>query len=111
MEGLFLPVADPQHVYASRGTSKSRYVVLALSPCRDQLLRLHVASFCLGPQVGLSAATFALSHYQPHDLLPLTALGVVLALVTVQARGNLVAPTVTHVTYNLILLLALDGAV
>ena len=80
-------------------------------PCRDQLLRLHVASFCLGPQVGLSAATFALSHYQPHDLLPFTALGVVLALVTVQARGNLVAPTVTHVTYNLILLLALDGAV
>jgi hypothetical protein len=30
LEGLFLPVADPQHVYASRGTSKSRYVVLAL---------------------------------------------------------------------------------
>lgn len=61
-------------------------------------------------QVGLSGALFALSHYQPHDFLPLSALGATLALVVIRAKGNLVAPTVTHITYNLALVLALNGA-
>jgi len=34
---------------------------------------------------------------------------VTLALVVIRAKGNLVAPTVTHITYNLLLVLALSG--
>eukprot|EP00242_Pyramimonas_sp_CCMP2087_P006227 CAMPEP_0198203474 /NCGR_PEP_ID=MMETSP1445-20131203/6766_1 /TAXON_ID=36898 /ORGANISM="Pyramimonas sp., Strain CCMP2087" /LENGTH=296 /DNA_ID=CAMNT_0043874893 /DNA_START=531 /DNA_END=1421 /DNA_ORIENTATION=- len=59
--------------------------------------------------VAVSGIVFALVHCQPHDFLPLAALGGVLGLVALKADGNLVAPTITHVGYNAVVLLAISG--
>ena len=51
-------------------------------------------------QVLAQAAIFSGSHLSAGDLIPLTALGVSLGVVTVAAEGNLVAPTLAHALYN-----------
>lgn len=57
-----------------------------------------------GLQVLLQALIFAGSHLSPGDIVPLTALGLSLGVVTVAAEGNLVAPTIAHALYNAVIL-------
>ena len=58
-------------------------------------------------QIATSSVLFAAAHCQPHDFLTLTALGVALGAVNVQAKGNLVAPTIAHVLYNASIIVAI----
>ena len=51
-------------------------------------------------QVFAQAVIFSGSHLSAGDLVPLTALGVSLGVVTVAAEGNLVAPVLAHALYN-----------
>lgn len=51
-------------------------------------------------QVLAQAVIFASSHLSAGDVIPLTALGLSLGVVTVAAEGNLVAPILAHALYN-----------
>ena len=52
----------------------------------------------------MQALVFAGSHLSPGDMVPLTALGLSLGVVTVAAEGNLVAPIIAHALYNGVIL-------
>jgi len=105
---------------------QSRWVLIglwlgavAVAPIAEEFFfRGLLQSFLVGiagnrwPAIGLTAIVFGIVHLsQPHTIVALTALGVLLGYVY-EKTGSLVAPTMIHALFNLKTLIwdAFDGA-